>query len=77
MSLPPIHPKVEELAERIADDALNSEDKDFRLDCFKVLSTFYIGTAKLSGKIPGEDEGESSVPAMRRRLRSVGGNDAG
>jgi hypothetical protein len=75
MDLPPISAKIQELAEEIAGDALASDDKDFRLDAFKALSTFFIGVTKLSAKMsPDDEEGTSSVPAMRAKLKSVGGS---
>ena len=68
-----IGPRVHELAERVAHDALETEDRVFRLDCFKALSQFFIGMTRASGKnVDYDDESVGiSVPEMRARIRAV------
>ena len=57
MSQPEIGTKIYELADKIAQDAIGSEDAAARLDAFKALTQFYIGTTRLSGRLKDEDEG--------------------
>lgn len=64
-----IGPKVYDLAEKIAGEAIDAEDAVFRLDCFKALSQFYIGVTRISGKKDGEEElGGSSILDMRAKI---------
>ena len=54
---PTIGEKLAELANAIADDALQSDEPQERLDAFKTLTSYYLGIKKL--KKPEEDDGES------------------
>jgi hypothetical protein len=68
-----IGPRVHALAEKIAEDALNDEDKAFRLDCFKALSQFFIGMTRISGRKDDEDEGVGmSMIEMRAKIAKAG-----
>ena len=83
MSLPEVSAKVYELADVIAEEAISSDDPTFRLDAFKALSTFFIGTSRLYGRKADEEEsfegrtflelregirhGETPLVAMARR----------
>jgi hypothetical protein len=68
-----IGPKVYELAEKIAEDALNDDDKCFRLDCFRALSQFFIGMTRISGRKDDEDEGVGmSMIEMRAKIAAAG-----
>ncbi|HEX4861531.1 MAG TPA: hypothetical protein VFV07_09865 [Rhizomicrobium sp.] len=68
--------KLDELADLIATDALNTDKADERLDSFKVLSRFWIDRAKLGKKKPDDDaDSDGGLPAMRERLKAIGGGD--
>ena len=71
MSELPVGPKVHELAEKVAGDALATDNQEFRLDCFKALSQFFIGMTRVGAKVREDDEEETvreSVPQMRARI---------
>lgn len=71
MSDLPVGPKVHELAEKVAGDALATNDQAFRLDCFKALSQFFIGMTRVSARLRDGDEDEpvgASIPEMRARI---------
>jgi hypothetical protein len=68
-----IGPRVHALAEKIAEDALNDDDKSFRLDCFKALSQFFIGMTRISGRKDDEDESVGmSMIEMRAKIAEAG-----
>ena len=74
MSEVEIGPRVYDLAEKIAEEALNDEDKSYRLDCFKALSQFFIGVTRISGKKGDDDDSVgSSMIDMRARIAEAGG----
>ncbi len=73
MSQPEIGTKIYELADKIAQDAITSDDAEARLDAFKALTQFYIGTTRLSGKIQAEDEDVGrSIAEMRANINDAG-----
>ena len=73
MSQPEIGTKIYELADKIAQDAIVSEDAAARLDAFKALTQFYIGTTRLSGRMKDEEEGGGrSIPEMRASINDAG-----
>lgn len=72
--------KLTRLADEILDELLceNGEKTPLgqRIDALKAISTMHLGMTKLSGKMPPADEGDGpSVPAMRERLKAVGGGE--
>jgi hypothetical protein len=69
----PFGPHVYELAEKIAEDALASDDKTFRLDAGKILFPFLIGMTRISGRKDDEDEGVGmSMIEMRAKYAKAG-----
>lgn len=72
----PLWGKLNQLADQIADDALHNDSAEVKLDAFKALSKFWIDNTKL-GKKRIDDDGESDggLPAMRARLKAVGGGE--
>jgi hypothetical protein len=73
MSQPEIGTKIYELADKIAQDALGSEDPAARLDAFKALTQFYIGTTRLSGRMRDEEDGVGrSIAEMRASINDAG-----
>jgi hypothetical protein len=71
-----IGPRVHALAEKIAQDALDDDDKAFRLDCFKALSQFFIGMTRISGKKGEDDEGGALISMIDMRA-NVGAAENG
>lgn len=58
----PIKKQLDLLANRIATDALETKSSIERLDAFKMLTNYYIGTTKMDTKNKpkeGEDDGET------------------
>lgn len=74
MDHPEISASIYQLAETIAADAMAADDKGFRLDAFKALTTFYVGVTRLSGRVREGDEQVigASVPELRARIAAAG-----
>lgn len=70
----PLGSRIDDLAEKIAKEALAHQSEEFRLDAFKALSSFFIQDTKL-GRVPTDDEGGDvlNMHAMRERIRAAGG----
>lgn len=70
--------KLNQLAERILDEILesgNGTTLDQQIDVLKAVGTLHLGMKKINAKLsPDDDEGAASVPAMRAKLKSVGGS---
>ena len=60
------------LADKIAEEATYSDDPAFRLDAFKALTQFFIGTTRVSGKIK-DDEEERVGNSMEKMREMVNG----
>lgn len=55
-----IKSQLDKLAKKIADDALQTQSSIERLDAFKLLTNYYIGTTKMDSKKKSDgDEGET------------------
>ena len=48
--------KLAQLAVAIADDALESDDVELRLDAFKVLTAYHVGVSKLKKPETSDEE---------------------
>ena len=62
------------LASKLAKDALNNEDDEWRLDVFKALTTYHVNLTRVQAKLPPEDEEEeSSLVKFRERVSLASG----
>lgn len=59
-----------ELARDIIKEAADSP-LDLRVDVLKAVTTLHLGLAKNSAKLPGDESGDSGLPAMRERIRQA------
>ena len=66
--------KLAQLATKIADEA-NAPGVALteRIECFKVLTTFYVNTTKVAAKLPSDDDGESNFSDYRKRIAATTG----
>lgn len=55
------------LADKIAEEATYSDDATFRLDAFKALTQFFIGTTRVSGKIKDDEEEKVGFSMVKMR----------
>lgn len=47
---------------------------DKRVDALKAVTTFYLGKAKIDGKLKDDDDDpDAGLPGMRAKIRAVGG----
>jgi hypothetical protein len=44
-----------------------------KIDAVRVIGTLHLGMRKLGAKVEPDEESETSLPAMRGRLKAVGG----
>jgi hypothetical protein len=62
--------KLKSLAESIIDDAAG-QPFDQRIAALKAVTTLHLGLAKISGKLPPEEDESIGLPAMRAALKAV------
>lgn len=58
----PIKTKLDQLAKKIVEDALQTQSSIERLDAFKLLTNYYIGTTKMDTQNKpkeGEENGDN------------------
>ncbi len=67
MKKPTIDAKIEEVAEAVAKDALDSDSPSFRLDALKVLTGFRVGSHK-ANKTPEEPDSPGTMKTMKDRI---------
>lgn len=73
-----IDDKLEDLAERLLDEALSSSDDptksmpvDRKIDAFKAISVYRIAVRRLKPREPDDPEDTNDIEAMKRRLKGV------
>jgi hypothetical protein len=75
MSDDPIGDRLASLAAKIADEALqDGVGLAERLDAFKVLTTYYVNTAKINARPAAEDdEGTADFGSYKQRIAAASG----
>ena len=69
---------LDPLAEKLLGEALDSEEKEFRLDAFKALSAWDIGMKRIAAKKADEEEetGGFSILDAKARIAQTGQSGA-
>lgn len=73
---PQIGPKLTQLAEKILDELLCDTQVSLqaRVDALKAISTLHLGLEKLSGRMPRDDDGDTTTfSSLRRRVQETTG----
>lgn len=71
--------KLTRLADGVLDELLDANaatgkpSLDQRLDALKTIGTLHLGLLKQNGKKVPEEDGQSGLPAARRRLMAIAG----
>lgn len=73
MPASPLGPALIELAQGVLAE-LNGKEAplDQRIEALKVVGTLHLGLSKLDKNEPEDDKG-TGLPAMRERLKAIGG----
>lgn len=66
--------KLDALAVAIADEALTAPGLQDKIDAFKALTTYYVGTKKINARPGDEDEGTGvTFDSFQQRIASPSG----
>ena len=70
----PIKSQLDKLAKKIAEDALSTQSSIERLDAFKLLTNYYIGTTKMDTKkkSEGDEDGGENFDGFRKSVETGG-----
>ncbi len=61
--------KMHRLSLALADDALHSDEPDFRLEAFKILGNYQVGHKRVTAKSPDEDAADT-FGALKRKVEA-------